>query len=219
MVSDGTMWRHLRGCGQVPPPSGEFLEAAIVEAGEAGMAKRLLVLVVSLALVVFLAAGCKSSSTAAAGSGVPATSVASASAAPTACPSEASGFAKTKFIAHAALGFGAFHRYIYKPYQAGAFRSGAHGRLAAFVKAGLAALFIKREVRLAFAAAQNSPALCKLIVSPLRTVSETVQAAVSRLKQGDASGVGAVQSAISQVKSQASSQGANIVENANAPLS
>jgi len=183
------------------------------------MAKRLLVLVVSLALVVFLAAGCKSSSTAAAGSGVSATSIASASAAPTSCPSEASGFAKTTFVAHAALGFGAFHRYIYKPYQAGAFRSGAPGRLAAFVKAGLAALFIKREVRLAFAAAQNSPTLCKVIVSPLRAVSETVQAAVSKLEQGDASGVGAVESAISQVKSQASSQGANIVEDANAPLS
>jgi hypothetical protein len=183
------------------------------------MLKRWLVLFVSLALVVVLAAGCKSSSTTAAGSGVTATSVASGSAAPTSCPSQASGFAKTTFLAHAALGFGAFHRYIYKPYRAGAFRSGAHGRLTAFVKAGLAALFVKREVRLAFAAAQNSPALCKLIVSPLRTVSETVQAAVSKLEHGDASGVGAVQGAVSQVESQASSQGTNIVENANAPLS
>src|SRR5581483_5289421 len=171
------------------------------------MAKRLLVLVVSLTVVVFLASGCKSSSTTAAG-GASATSIASASAAPAACPSEASGFAKTKFLAHAALGFGAFHRYIYKPYRAGTFRSGAHGRLAAFIKAGLAALFVKREIRLAFAAAQNSPALCKLVVSPMRTVSETVQAAVSKLKHGDASGVGSVESAISQVKSQASSQGA-----------
>jgi len=183
------------------------------------MAKRLLVLVISLTLVMFLAAGCKSSSTTAAGGGVPATSTASASAAPTACPSEASGFAKTKFVAHAALGFGAFHRYIYKPYRAGTFRSGAHGRLVAFIKAGLAALFIKREIRLAFAAAQNSPALCKFVVSPMRTVSKTVQAAVSKLRHGDASGAGSVETAISQVESQASSQGANIVENANAPLS
>jgi hypothetical protein len=183
------------------------------------MIKRLLVLVVSFGLVMFLAAGCKSSSTAAAGSGGSATSVASASATPTSCPAGATGFAKTKFVAHAALGFGAFHRYIYKPYRAGAFRSGAHGRLAAFIKAGLAALFIKREVRLADAAAQNSPALCKLIVTPLRTVSETVGAAVSKLKQGDASGINAVEGAVSQVESQASSQGANIVENANAPLS
>jgi hypothetical protein len=183
------------------------------------MMKRSLVLVVSLTLLVLLAAGCKGSSTAAAGSGASATSVASASVAPASCPSHATGFAKTTFVAHAALGFGAFHRYIYNPYRAGAFRSGAHGRLAAFVKAGLAALFVKREVRLAYAAAQNSPALCKLIVSPLRTVSETVQAAVSKLKQGDASGVGPVESAISQVKSQASKQGANIVENPNVPLS
>jgi len=185
------------------------------------MVKRWLVLVMSLALVVVLAAGCKSSSTAAAGGGVSATAtaVASASVVPTSCPTEASGFAKTTFLAHAALGFGAFHRYIYKPYQAGTFRSGAHGRLTAFVKAGLAALFIKREVRLSLAAAQNSPALCKLILTPLRTVSETVGAAVSKLKQGDASGISSVEGAVSQVESQASSQGANIVENDNAPLS
>ena len=191
----------------------------VCRVGEKKTMKRLLVMVVSLALMAFLAAGCKSSSTAAVGSGASATAIAGPSAGPTSCPSDASGFAKTKFVAHAALGFGAFHRYIYKPYRAGTFRSGRHGRLVAFIKAGLAALFIKREVRLAGAAAQNSPALCKLILSPLRTVSETVQAAVSKLKQGDTSGVGAVESAISQVKSQASSQGASIVENANAPLS
>jgi hypothetical protein len=61
--------------------------------------------------------------------------------------------------------------------------------------------------------------LCKVVVAPMRTVSETVQAAVSNLKHGDASGIGAVQSAISQVESQASSQGAKIAENASAPLS
>jgi hypothetical protein len=180
--------------------------------------KRSLVLVVSLTLVVLLAAGCKSSSVGATGSG-PSSSIASASAVPTSCPSEASGFAKTKFVTHAALGFGAFHRYIYKPYRAGTFRSGAHGRITAFIKAGLAALFIKREVRLAGDAARNSPALCKLILAPLRTVSESVQAAVSKLKQGDASGVGAIQGAVSQVESRASSQGTTITENDNAPLS
>jgi hypothetical protein len=69
---------------------------------------------------MFLAAGCTSSSTTAAGGGVPATSTASASAVPAACPSEASGFTKTKFVAHAALGSGAFHRYIYKePFSSG----------------------------------------------------------------------------------------------------
>ena len=177
--------------------------------------KRLLVLAVSLTLVVFLAAGCSTSTP---GGTAGSDTSAAPSAAVTSCPSQASGFAKTKFLAHAALGFGAFHRYIYKPYRAGAFRSGTHGRLRAFIKAALAALFVKREIRLAGVAAQKSPALCKLIVSPLRTVSETVQAAVSKLKGGDASGIGAVQNTITQVKSQASSQGSTITENGNAPL-
>ncbi|HEY0932357.1 MAG TPA: hypothetical protein VGD91_01335 [Trebonia sp.] len=187
--------------------------------------KRLLTLLLSLTLVAFLAAGCKSSSTSAAG-GSTATSTSASSAGTatpevvaTSCPAQASGFAKTKFLTHAALGFGAFHRYIYKTYKAGTFRSGAHGRLTAFVKAGLAALFIKREIRLAGVAAQNSPALCKAILSPLRAVSETVQDAVNKLKGGDASGINAVQNSVTQAESAASSQGAKITEDQNAPLS
>jgi hypothetical protein len=178
--------------------------------------KRLLTLAISLTLVAFLAVGCSPSTSSGGTAGSPTS--AAPSAAVTSCPSQASGFAKTKFLTHAALGFGAFHRYIYKPYRAGTFRSGAHGRLGAFIKAGLAALFVKREIRLAGAAAQNSPALCKLILAPLRTVSETVQAAVSKLKGGDSSGIGAVQNAITRVKSQAASQGTNITENDNASL-
>jgi hypothetical protein len=187
--------------------------------------KRLLTLALSLTLVMFLVGGCKSSATSAPAGSTSATSASTNStpaagpaAAATACPAQASGFAKTKFLTHAALGFGAFHRYIYKPYRAGTFRSGAHGRLGAFIKAALAALFIKREIRLAGAAAQNSPALCNLILSPLRTVSENVQAAVAKLKGGDASGIGTVQNAVSQAESGASSQGASITEDQNAPL-
>ncbi len=180
--------------------------------------KRLATLLLSLTLVVFLAAGCASSSSGSAAGTTTATASSSAAAAAT-CPAQASDFAKTKFTAHAALGFGAFHRYIYKPYKAGTFRSGAHGRITAFVKAGLAALFIKREIRLAAAAAQNSPALCKVILSPLRTVSETIQAAVTKLRGGDASGIDAVQNAVSQAESGASSQGAGITENPDPSLS
>jgi hypothetical protein len=112
--------------------------------------KRLLTLAVSLTLVVFRAAGCSKSTPGATAGGAAAVP----SAAVTSCPSQASGFAKTKFLAHAALGFGAFHRYIYKPYRAGTFRSGAHGRIRAFIKATLAALFVKREIRLAGIAAR-----------------------------------------------------------------
>jgi hypothetical protein len=56
-------------------------------------------------------------------------------------------FAKTKFVLHAGLAFGAFHRYIYKPYRAHAFRTGAPGRTKAMVKAGAAALFAVHELK------------------------------------------------------------------------
>ena len=187
--------------------------------------KRLTTVALILSLVMVFAAGCKSSSTStAAPTGTAATSASSTAAASpeavaTSCPAQASDFAKTKFLAHAALGFGAFHRYIYKPYRAGTFRSGAHGRLTAFIKAGLAALFIKREIRLAGVAAQNSPALCKAILTPLRTVSETIQNAVTKLKGGDVSGIDNVQNAVTQAESGASGQGATITEDQNAPLS
>ena len=179
--------------------------------------KRLATLVLSLTLVLFLAGCASSSSGSPAGTTTTSSPAAAAAAAP--CPAQASDFARTKFTAHAALGFGAFHRYLYKPYKAGTFRSGAHGRITAFIKAGLAALFIKREIRLAAAAAQNSPALCKVILAPLRTVSETIQAAVTKLKGGDASGINDVQNAVSQAESGASSQGAAITENPDPALS
>lgn len=58
-------------------------------------------------------------------------------------------FAKTKFVLHAGLAFGAFHRYILKPYRAGAFAKGAPGRTKALVKAGAAALFAYHELKVA----------------------------------------------------------------------
>jgi hypothetical protein len=58
-------------------------------------------------------------------------------------------FAKTKFVLHVGLAFGAFHRYIYKPFRAGAFSSGAHGRIKALLKGGAAAVFAVHELRTA----------------------------------------------------------------------
>ncbi len=135
------------------------------------------------------------------------------------CPtSNATSFAKTKFLLHTGLAFGAFHRYLYKPFQAGDFKSGAHGRIASFVKAGTSALFIKREVRLASEDVKANPTLCKAIAAPLKTVGDTISGAVTSLKGGNASGITAVQSAVTAAESNASSAGTPIKEDANAPL-
>ncbi|HEX4465693.1 MAG TPA: hypothetical protein VH025_00775 [Solirubrobacteraceae bacterium] len=58
-------------------------------------------------------------------------------------------FAKTKFLVHMGLAFGAFHRYIDKPYKAGSFKKGAQGRVKALAKAGAAALLAVHELRTA----------------------------------------------------------------------
>jgi hypothetical protein len=71
-------------------------------------------------------------------------------------------FAKTKFVLHMGLAFGAFHRYIYKPLKSGAFKSGAPGRTKAFLKAAAAALFAAHELKLA-----NADALSDEHLRPL----------------------------------------------------
>jgi hypothetical protein len=58
-------------------------------------------------------------------------------------------FARTKFLLHSGLAFGAFHRYILKPYRAGTFRRGAAGRRRALVKGAAAALFAVHELKVA----------------------------------------------------------------------
>jgi hypothetical protein len=129
------------------------------------------------------------------------------------CPATSTtSFAKTKFLLHAGLAFGAFHRYLWKPYRAGTFGKGASGRLTAFVKAGLAALFVKREVRLASEDVKADPTLCRAIAAPLASTGNDVQGAVDRLKGGDASGLDRVDSSITAAEDGASKGGAPIVE-------
>jgi hypothetical protein len=135
------------------------------------------------------------------------------------CPtSNTVAFAKTKFLAHTGLAFGAFHRYLYKPYQAGTFKKGASGRITAFVKGGLAALFVKREIRLASVDVKANPTLCKAIAAPLGKIGDSVQAAFDKLKTGDASGVTGVNSLVSSVEGNSAKDGDSITENDNPDL-
>lgn len=198
---------------------------------------RLIAAVLSIVLVAFLAAGCGgkndsagsaasavssgvnggSSPSGAAGSDSTGSTDSTSSAA--ACPtSNTTSFAKSKFVLHAGLAFGAFHRYLYKPFQAGTFKSGAHGRITGFVKAGAAALFIKREVRLASEDVQANPTLCKAIGQPLQAVGDQVSSVVDKLKSGDTSAIGVLEGLVQTVESKASSSGNAIQEDSNPSL-
>ncbi len=130
-----------------------------------------------LTLLMAFAAGCgsssKSSSSSANGQS-PATSQSAPSS--TTAPTH---FAKTKFALHAGLAFGAFHRYIYKPFKQGAFSGGVLHHKAAVVKAALAAAFTYHEVKLALDDARSSRILSTLL-SPLLAL----QTKLSSLRDG-----------------------------------
>ena len=189
-------------------------------------ARKILVpVMISLAL---LAGGCKNSSSSSAASPAPQTSsAATAAAAPTpsavtanGCPtSNTTSFAKTKFVLHTGLAFGAFHRYLYKPFRAGSFTNGTKlQRAFAFGKAGAAALFIKREVRLAIIDVQANPTLCSTLAAPLSTLGDNISGVVTKLKGGDTTGIEDAQKGVAAIEGAASKGGAAITENANATI-
>ena len=90
-------------------------------------------------------------------------------------------FDKTKFVAHAGLGFGAFHHFIYAPYKAGSL----HGAFP-LGKAWLAALFAVHEMKLAKADAESSPTLCHL-AGPFDKASAAISGSTSQIKSGKVS--------------------------------
>jgi hypothetical protein len=122
-------------------------------------------------------------------------------------------FAKTKFLVHMGLAFGAFHRYIYKPFRAGAFRSGAPGRIKAFAKAGAAGLFASHELKVA-----NEDALSDSHLRPLATKVDALVAKLgglgSALKGGslNPASIAGAAGAVTALGSASSGLGAGIKE-------
>lgn len=121
-------------------------------------------------------------------------------------------FAKTKFVLHAGLAFGAFHRYIYKPFRSGGFTPPLQHK-AAIVKAGVAALFVYHEVKIALVDARSSPLLSKL-VTPLTALQSKLTGLHHSLTGGhlDSSAINGVNSAVSSIGSQSAHSGATIRE-------
>lgn len=119
-------------------------------------------------------------------------------------------FARTKFLLHSGLAFGAFHRYILKPYRAGSFKKGAPGRTKALAKAAASGLFAYHELKIARAdAVCDGPTLKKLSTS----VSNAVGAlgALGSLKSGAGLGaIGTAAAAISALGNRAASSGTPI---------
>ena len=171
--------------------------------------RRLLALVLVAGLLGLVGAGCGSSSSSsspAAGQGT--------SSAQTASNTTSSDIklAKTKFVLHAGLAFGAFHRWIYKPIRAGYLHHPLSHKLA-LVKAGLAATFVYHELGIALRDAQASPTLSKL-VSPITALQTRFHGLGGNIKSGQVSesDVNGLSDQISSVKQQSASAGQPITE-------
>lgn len=169
------------------------------------------ILVVPVLLVAL--AGCGTSNTATTAGGVAETSSPTSMAQAANCPTvPTTKLAKTRFVTDAGLAFGAFHRYIYKPYKAGAFTSGAPGQKKAIVKAAAAAAFTLNRLNAARKLVSEDPTLCKTLKAPLDALSTMISGMVGKLKGGnvDPGQLDSVSSAIDGVKKNASGSGMNI---------
>jgi hypothetical protein len=158
-----------------------------------------LVAVVTVLALAVTACGSSSSSS---------SSSASASASTTATTK----LAKTKFVLHAGLAFGAFHRWIYKPAKAGDLSHPLEHKLTT-LKAALAAAFVYHELKLALADAQADPTLSKL-VAPITDLQNKLHGLAGSVKSGGASAgdVAGLDSSVSSIKSLAASAGQPITE-------
>jgi hypothetical protein len=121
-------------------------------------------------------------------------------------------FAKTKFVLHAGLAFGAFHRWIYKPLKAGDFSHPFSHKLTT-LKAVAAAAFTYHELKLALADAQADPTLSHL-VAPITALQNKMKSLGSSLKSGnvDSSAISSANGSIGSIHSGAASAGQPINE-------
>lgn len=115
--------------------------------------------------------------------------------------------ATTKFVLHFGLAAGAFHRYIYKPFKAGAFGKPLSHKLA-LLKGAAAALFAYHELKLAVTDAQSSKILHPL-VAPLTLLGSKLAAMKTKLLGGgyNPADINAVQTAGGSIAAAAGSKG------------
>jgi hypothetical protein len=120
--------------------------------------------------------------------------------------------AKTKFVLHAGLAFGAFHRWIYKPFRAGTLSHPLSHKLVA-TKAALAGAFTYHELKLALRDAQADPTLSKL-VAPITALQNRMNGVASGLKSGhvDTSQIQDANGSIASIHQQSASAGQPITE-------
>jgi hypothetical protein len=118
-------------------------------------------------------------------------------------------FAKTRFVANAGLAAGATYQWIVKPWKAGKFKKGAHGRKLTLVKAGLAGAFAYNRLKAAVRNAEGDPTLSKAL-APLHAGIQSLKDLPSKLRKGDQNAAGSFDDVINKVKDAGADAGAPV---------
>ncbi|OEJ22581.1 hypothetical protein [Streptomyces subrutilus] len=126
--------------------------------------------------------------------------------------------AKTRFAVDAGLAAGATYEWIVKPFKAGKFKKGHHGRTMALVKAGLAGAFAYNRLKAAVANAEADPALSKAL-APLTAGIEGLKNLPHEFHRSDSpdATVNSYQDAITKVKDAGASAGAPVQDQVPSP--
>ena len=93
-------------------------------------------------------------------------------------------FEKTRFVVDVGFAVGALRQWVYKPFRAGTFASGAKGRTKAFVKAGLATAFALNRLNAAYKLTFKDDTLAKLR-SPFDALRTQISALAAKIKGGN----------------------------------
>ncbi len=135
------------------------------------------------------------------------------------CPTDnTQAFPKVRFVTNVGLATGAFHRWVYKPYQAGTFQAGADGRTTALVKAGLASAFAVKQLHDAKNNVMADPAMCKAFAGPITQLTAQLDGLKDRISAGDLAAVEGVRREIDGIKRIGQANGLTIVDNENANI-
>jgi hypothetical protein len=121
--------------------------------------------------------------------------------------------AKTKFVANASLAAGAAYQWLYKPFKAGTFKSGAKGRTFALVKGGLAGAFTYNRLKAALNDAKGDPTLSKA-TDALQSGIDSIKGLPSKIKGGTATDAdfNQVQSVVNSVKKAGTDNGLTVTD-------
>lgn len=138
----------------------------------------------------------------------PTVAVAAATPSPT-TSAEKQKFAKTRFVANAALAAGATYQWIWKPYKEGKFKKGAEHRRTTLLKAGLAGAFAYNRLKAAVHNAQGDPTLSKAL-APITAGINDLKDLPAKLRKGDNSAIKDFQDTINKVKDAGKSAGAPV---------